>query len=235
MKTLHISVIIGVVFVIVGFVFVPIFTSKPMGFRFTGDPFEDVKNNCNDFYTVPENQSKPYVAPVILMDSNSTACAKLTFTIVSNYDSYNDTTLLSTLRQLTNFRIGNYDVTTDGHSFSITPGKDHTNSFNILSTRPIYDDPTNHKVGTNFTITYFIQALPSAKGFYDYSIPRANCSYYPLAVGYTADQVNSSDFSKVSPLGQTCEHSPYEITSIQISGMSYKELQLEPISFELEK
>ena len=152
---------------------------------------------------------------------------------------------LAVLRQELDFQIGNYNVTTNGHSFSISHGKDHANSFEIFymsqtvdsypANYRIGDDPVNYPAGTNFTETIFIKALPNATGFYDYSIPGPNCSHYPLAVGYAENQVNASDFSKVNPLGQTCERSLYEITSVQISGMSYKELHLEPISFEAGK
>ncbi|MDE1813830.1 MAG: hypothetical protein KGH87_01035 [Thaumarchaeota archaeon] len=246
MKTLHLSIIVGVgiVFVIVGLVLVPLFTSKPAGLRFANNPLENIENNCGQFYTIPEKQHDLYTVPVLLMDSNATGCFKLTFTVADTHDT-DPTYRLSTLRQELGFRIGNYNVTTNGHSFSIAPGKDHTNSFEIFymsqtvdnypANYRIGDDPVYYPTGTNFTETVLIKALPNAKGFYDYSIPGPNCSHYPLSVGYAENQVNSSDFSKVSPLGQTCERSPYEITSVQISGMSYKELKLEPIPFELGK
>jgi hypothetical protein len=231
MKTLNLAIIlgIGIVFVIV-IGLVPLF-ARPTGFRFTGNPLEDATNNCGQFYIIPENQHDLYTVPVLLMNSNSTACVKLTFTIGDNY-GYNDTTLLGMLRQQVNFRIGDYNVATDSHSFGITSGKDYTSSFHILSSVPVYDDPVNHKLGTNFTMIYFIQAVTSANGFYDYSIPKPNCGFYPMAVGYTADQVNSSDFSKVNPLGHTCKRLPYELTSVQISDMTYKELRLQPMPFK---
>jgi len=124
----------------------------------------------------------------------------------------------------------------------MTAGNDHTNSFEILyisqtvdnysANYRICDDPINYPAGTNFTETYVIKALPSANGFYDYSIPGPNCSHYPLSVEYNEDQVNSSDFSKVNPLGQTCMTMPFNLVSVQISGMNYKELQLQPIYFK---
>ena len=246
MKTLYLVIIagVGIVFVIAGFVLVPFFTSKPPGLRFTNNQLENVENNCGQFYVIPSKQQEFYTVPILLMDSNSTGCAKLTFTVVDTHDA-DPTYRLAILRQEMNFRIGNYNITTNGHSFSISPGRDYTNSFKIFfisqtvdsypANYRIGDDPVYYPTGTNFTETFLIKALPNAQGFYDYSIPGPNCSHYPLAVGYTANQVNSSDYSKVNPLGQTCRRSPYELTSVQISDMSYKELRLEPISFEVEK
>lgn len=246
MKTLYLGIIagVGIVFVIAGFGLVPLFTNKPAGLRFTNNPLENVENNCGKFSIIPEKQHDSYTVPVLLMDSNSTGCFKLTFTVTDISDT-DPTHRLAMLRQELGFQIGNYNVTTNGHSFRISPGNDHTNSFQVFfmsqtvdsypASYHIGDDPVYYPMGTNFTETFLIKALPNAKGFYDYSIPGPHCSYYPLAVGYTANQVNSSDFSKVNPLGQTCQHSPYELTLVQMSDMSYKELQLEPISFEVGK
>lgn len=225
----------------VGFVLVPLFTSKPPGLRFTNNQLENVENNCGQFYVIPQKPNDLYTVPVLLMDSNSTGCAKLTFTVVDTHDA-DPTYRLAILRQEMNFRIGNYNVTTNGHSFSISPGKDHTNSFEIFymsqtvdsypANYRIGDDPVNYSAGTNFTETVLIKALPNANGFYDYSIPGPNCSHYHLSVGYAAEQVNSSDFSKVNPLGQTCRNLPFKIVAVQVSDMHYKELQLQQISFK---
>lgn len=246
MKTLHLVIMagVGIVFVIAGLVLVPLFTSKPTGLRFTNNPLENIENNCGKFYAIPEKQHDSYTVPVLLLASNATGCFKLSFTVTDTSDT-DPTHRLAILTQESDFRVGNYNVTTDGHSFSMSPGKDHTNSFQVLymsqtvdsypASYHIGDDPVYYPIGTNFTKIFLIQALPSAKGFYDYSIPGPHCSHYPLAVGYTANQVNSSDFSKVNPLGQTCQRSPYDLTSVQISGMSYKELQLEQIPFEERK
>lgn len=246
MKVLHISIIVGVgiVFVIAGIVLVPLFTSKPTGLRFTNNPLENMENNCGRFYNLPEKQHNPYTVPVLLMGSNATSCFKLTFTVTDTHDT-DPVSRLAILRQELGFRVGNYNVTADGHSFGISPSADHTNSFQVLymsqtvdnypASYHIGDNPVYYPMGTNFTETFLIKALSNATGFYDYSIPGPNCSHYPLAVGYAENQVNSSDFSKVNPLGQTCERSPFEITSVQISAMNYTELQLEPISFEAGK
>lgn len=246
MKTLYLSIIIGlgiVVAITIGLVFIPDFTNRPTDLKFINNSLE-VENICGQFHTVSEKHDI-YIIPVLLMDSNSTDCFKITFTVADTHDLVNYTHRLAILRQELNFRIGNYNETTNGNSFGISPGKDYANSFEISHISQTVDgypanyrigeDPQTYPTGTNFTEAYVIKALPTAKGFYDYSIPGPNCSHYPLAVGYIANRVNASNFSKVNHLGQTCERSPYKITSVQISGMSYKELQLEPISLEVGK
>lgn len=242
MKTLHLSIILaGIICAIMtGTVFVYILP-KPMDLRFANNSSINVGNNCGQFHTITQNRHGFYTTPILLMDSNSTACARLTFTVTDDKED-NSTLLLGVLRKEMNFRIGTYNVTMNNHSFSISPGRDQTNLFNILQIQQVVDNypadyhigdnPVNYPAGTNFTITYMMQALPHANGFYDYSIPKPNCGHYPLAVGYTSDQVNSSDFSKVNPLGQTCMRLHYQITAVQVSDMSYKELQLQPISFK---
>jgi hypothetical protein len=194
------------------------------------------ENGCGQFNALPE-QHERFTVPVLLMDSNSTGCFKLTFTVGDTGNS-DHTYRLAILRQELDFHIRDSNVTMHGKLFSIAPGKDYTKSFEISNISQTVDnsansqignDPVNYPAGTNFTETYTIKALPGAKGFYDYSIPGPICSHYPLAVGYAADQVNASDFSKVNPFGQMCMNLPFKIVAVHVSGMSYKQLQLEPI------
>lgn len=244
MKPLHLAIIIGagIVFAIaITVILFPVFINKQDVLRFTNNPFVNVENNCGRFHTIPISHDI-FTTPVLLMDSNSTSCVKLSFSVVSrlNPASYED--YLAVVRQELNFNIGDYNVTSDDHSFSITPGKFYTYLFDIkllsqtVDSFPenyhIGDNPVNFPIGTNFTDTYLIRPLPNSEGFYDFSIPKPGCGFYPLAVGYASDQVNASDFSKVSPLGQTCQRSPYEITSVQVSDMDYKEIKLQTIPFK---
>ncbi|MGI0073690.1 MAG: hypothetical protein ACREA3_07760, partial [Nitrosotalea sp.] len=116
----------------------------------------------------------------------------------------------------------------DANQYSISSGKDYTNSFQITVV-PQTVDLTNFPIGSNFTVTYIIKPLTNATGFYDESILKPLCFRYPLAVGYGADQVNSSDFSM--GLAYMQNHScvlgaPYQITLVEVSGMSYKEMAL---------
>ena len=183
------------------------------------------ESDCGQFYTVPENHTSLNTVPVLLMKTNSTACAKLTFTIISNYNDCNGPNCQHVLDVEPTGLIGNLHYEKHGGSFSITSGKDYTNSFKIM-TIPSMVDLANYPIGTNYTITYIIRPLSNATGFYDQSIPRLACERYPLAVGYAADQVNASDFSYIDTLNPPCALGVYGLTKVEVSGMGYKEVTL---------
>ncbi|MGI0087487.1 MAG: hypothetical protein ACREBI_05965 [Nitrosotalea sp.] len=185
------------------------------------------ENSCGQFHTAPENQHNSNAVPVLLMNSNSTACANLTFTIASNYKDCNGQTCQEVLRLNSTLSIGNFHYEKHGNLFSVSTGKDYTHSFQITVV-PQTVDLANFPIGSNYTVTYIIKSLPNATGFYDYSIPRLSCGVYPypLAVGHTADQVNYSDFSYIDQQIHSCFLSPYGLTAVEISGMSYKEVAL---------
>src|SRR6185312_5137847 len=183
----------------------------------TGMTLHDVQGlpeDCGKFHTVPENKTSLNTVPVLLMKSNSTACARLTFTISSNYNDCNGSNCQHIFSLASMLYIRNLHYEKNDGSFSITPGKDYTNSFKII-VAPDAVDLANYPLGTNFTATYIISPLPNATGFYDQSIPRPVCERYPLVVGYTKDQVNSSDFSRIDPLGSTCVSSTSMLTKVE--------------------
>jgi hypothetical protein len=177
------------------------------------------ENNCGQFHTAPGSQQISTM-PVLLMDSNSTACARLTFTIDRNPD-----TTLTRINFTSDLLIGNYNVSRHVNLLSVAPGKDFTHSFQI-TVIPQTVDLANFPIGSNFTVTYIIKPLPNATGFYDHSIPRLVCDSYPLAVGHTADHVNYSDFSYINQGINPCALGPYNLTAVEISGMSYKDIAL---------
>jgi len=72
---------------------------------------------------------------------------------------------------------------------------------------------------TNFvTVVYTVQALSNSTGFYE-SAPFDYCNSMPMAVGYTASQVNASDFGGFS-LGLGCIYVPFIPSSVSIGGMN---------------
>lgn len=174
------------------------------------------KNNCGRFYTAPANQDDFKSIPVLLMNSNSTACAKLTFTIVSDYKDCNGKTCQAVSRLDSIIHIG------DG--LNVTPERDYTNSFKITAI-PETIDLANYPIDSNFTVLYIIHSLPNATGFYDQSLPKPICEHYPLAVGYSGDEVNASDFSFLL-YHPTCASGEYQLTGVEISGMNYKQVVL---------
>ncbi|MDE1878858.1 MAG: hypothetical protein KGI07_10145, partial [Thaumarchaeota archaeon] len=127
---------------------------------------------------------------------------------------------LDSLVHMTNIHYEKNDYVT-----SVTPAKDFTNSFKIKEA-PEVVDLSNYSLGSKFTVTYIIEPLPNATGFYDTSIPKIVCDSYPLAVGYVADEVNASDFTYINSASLPCPGGLYQLTGIEISGMNYTEMKL---------
>jgi hypothetical protein len=233
MKTLHLSIITIVGIVVIAMATLGVFLEKLNdNTQYTTvntidgqKPGSLSENVCGQFYTIPENHTSLNTVPVLLMKTNSTTCAKLTFTIISNYNDCNGPNCQHVLDVKPTDLIGNIHYEKHGDSFSITPGKNYDNSFKIV-TIPGTVDLANYPVGTNYTVTYIIKPLTNATGFYDQSIPRLVCERYPLAVGYTADQVNASDFSYIDTLNPPCASGAYVLTKVEVSGMDYKEVTL---------
>ncbi|MDE1863662.1 MAG: hypothetical protein KGI33_12235 [Thaumarchaeota archaeon] len=184
------------------------------------------ENNCNKFYTIPDNSNNHFTVPVLIMSPDSIGCARLNFTII--YD-YNDTTSgvrwprIAELDSL--FHIGGYHPLTNDNSSDVT----EKNVASLFQTQVIPNtvDLANMKIGSNFTVTYIIKPLKNATGFYDYSLLKPACEHYPLAVVYDANTVNASDFPafRRGPL-PPCVSPPYKLSTVEISGINYKELTL---------
>jgi len=230
MKTLHLSIITIVGIVVIAMAALGVFLEKlndnPYNAINTSDgqnPGSLSEKNCGQFYTVPEDNHFLEVYPVLVLQQNATACAKLTYTI--NY-MYNDNRGGSVWPQMLNFtdltHINKYNYTTSGTSYGVT-SIDTTHMFKIKSVPEIVD-LAKYPIGSQFTVTLVIKPLPNTTGFYDDAIKQPPCDSYPLAVGYSLDQVNSSDFSKGMFLmhNHSCANGPYLISSVQVSGMDFK-------------
>lgn len=185
------------------------------------------ENDCGQFYTAPtDNHLLVETYPVLILKQNSIGCAKLTYKINYKYDDSRASSAWPQIAQIGEwFHIGKYRYTSNGNSFGVSP-VDTTQMFETASI-PASADLANYPVGSKFTILYIIKPLPNATGFYDYSIIEPPCDAYPLAVGYSADQVNSSDFSKgMSTMhNHSCFNAPYGISEVQISGMDVKQIK----------
>lgn len=181
------------------------------------------ENDCRQFYTVPEDNNFLEMYPVLVLQQNSMGCAKLTYKV--SY-MYNDTRTGSAWPQMANFtdifHIGKYRYTSSGYSYGVS-SIDTTHTFKIKSI-PDVVDLAKYPVGSQFDVVLIMQPLSNATGFYDYSVEEIPCNSYPLAVGYSLDQVNSYDFSKgmVGMHNHSCFNGPYLISSVQVSGMDFK-------------
>ncbi len=184
-------------------------------------------NQCGKFYVIAENKSDFNTIPVLVIKPYSIGCAKITFTVDLRYDDPRFSTPWPRIAPVGEmFHIGKYNYTKNGNQFSVTP-YDTLDSFQT-AVIPETVDLANLPVGSNFTVTYLIKPLSNSTGFYEHSVPKPVCNTYPLAVGYDAAQVNSSDFSMglETMLYHSCIVMPYEMSKVEISGMDYATIKL---------
>lgn len=81
-----------------------------------------------------------------------------------------------------------------------------------------YPNPIQPKSSVaNVTIVYSVYALQNSTGFYDRTFIYS-CESPRLAVGYSAEQVNSTDFATI--FEHSCFNAPYVPVSITVSGMN---------------
>ena len=190
---------------------------------------QGLSEDCGKFYTVPENKSDFNVIPVLVLKQNSTGCAKLTFTVYSLFNNTNDcigcNSQMVKIKEM--LRIGKYHYASNENSYGIS----YVDATSMFETKSIPDiiDISKYQIGSNFTVTFILKPLLNATGFYDYSIEKLPCNDYPLAVGYSPNQVNSSDFSKGLRFMQNhpCVTGLYGISAVQVSGMDYVQMKLD--------
>jgi hypothetical protein len=67
------------------------------------------------------------------------------------------------------------------------------------------------------SVVYTVRALANSTGFYDRSAPYDYCIGMPMAVGYSASQVNSSDFDPI--VQPPCALLPFGPVGVSVGGM----------------
>jgi hypothetical protein len=78
------------------------------------------------------------------------------------------------------------------------------------------------------SIIYSVTALDNSTGFYDNSVGFACGPGMPMAVGYTASQVNASDFGGISLQNTFCSADPliyFYPYSVTVTGMNFTIIQ----------
>jgi hypothetical protein len=185
------------------------------------------ETQCGKFYTIPENKSDFNTIPVLIIEPDTVGCAKITFTVNLRYDDPRFSIPWPRIALIgETFHIGKYNYIKNDNQFSVTSSD--TLDFFQTAVIPETVDLANYPVGSNFTVTYIVKPLSNSTGFYEYSVPKPMCNAYPLAVGYDAAQVNSSDFSMglETMLNHSCIVMPYEMSKVEISGMDYTMMRL---------
>ena len=94
----------------------------------------------------------------------------------------------------------------------------HTHCYHSFVTSASPQSTTVGSATRYVDVLYTIRALSNSTGFYDESAPYEYCEQMPLAVGYTASQVNASDFTILSRLCPFLYFTPYTVSDI---GMNF--------------
>jgi hypothetical protein len=103
--------------------------------------------------------------------------------------------------------------------FGISVGRNNSVSHSFtVSMRPNPVTPSASL--SSITVLYQVTALANSTGFYDHSAPYGYCDTMPMAVGYSASQVNGSDFP-ARPPAHACPAEAYIPTVVGIAGMTF--------------
>jgi hypothetical protein len=71
-----------------------------------------------------------------------------------------------------------------------------------------------------FPVVVVVNALSNATGFYnDFTAGRSGCVGALLAVGYSASEVNASDFRQLPPI-HSCAARPFRAVAEYVTGMN---------------
>jgi hypothetical protein len=151
--------------------------------------------------------SSPYLVPVLLMQPNTTGYICVT------YQSTGDDPLVYG-SPINYFHISRGDCNVNG-ACSFRPSYSFKIGITILnSTLPFVGNATFHYESVMYSVT----ALSNSTGFYSQAAPFEYCNDMPLAVGYSASQLNASDFPGFSNL-LMCMRMSYQPIAVGVIGM----------------
>ena len=153
--------------------------------------------------------------PVLLMQPDTTGyiCVTYQSSWAGNASIYTSQFFPNGTYQFQPLSISREHCVTTGTATQCNPTI--SNSFQT-STSPavITPSPTTDYVSVVFTVT----ALANSTGFYDRSAPYDYCIGMPVAVGYSALQVNSSDFSPI--IIPPCAFMPFAPVGVSVGEMN---------------
>jgi hypothetical protein len=108
------------------------------------------------------------------------------------------------------------EVSPEGLQLKMMVNSSSMQSDGAISALPSSIQPS---ASTNYvTVVYTVSALSNSTGFYDSSAPFQHCSGMPMAVGYSAAQVNASDFAP--RIVHPCVFLPFFPSSVSVIGMN---------------
>lgn len=162
------------------------------------------------------------VVPVLLMQPRTTGFICVIYKSVSNGGVIPNATGID--RYLQDFRIFKSQCATEGGGIGcayVPSDSFETGGVRLNSTMPFINNPSTIYVG----VVYSVTALSNATGFYTDSAPRLGCGGLPMAVGYSASQLNATDFVGFFT-AYNCISAPFVpvevgVIGIQITGVDF--------------
>jgi hypothetical protein len=169
--------------------------------------------NSSSLYT-----SNSSALPVFLMQLGSTATVCVTYQSVwqGNSSQYlTDSSYKGNYSFSFPIVVDQCGATSTTTSCSMTPSYPPSFSFKIGE----YPSSIQPSGSTDYvTVVYTITSLGNSTGFYYPAVTIGDCDWLPMAVGYAASQVNSSDFPSI--LSTSCPIPEFLWQSTSVSGMN---------------
>jgi hypothetical protein len=178
---------------------------------------------CNN-YAWNMSSPTPYMQhiPVLLMQPNSTGYVCVTYQTAwqGNQSLYQSDSMYNSYPFLVNgtyqfgpFLVDNYTCSIPNEINSCAQTISHSFKISVLP------DSIRPSASMNYvTEVYIVTALGNSTGFYGDSAPWTGCIGMPMAVGYSASQVNASDFTQ-SP-GASCFVQLFVPVAEYVTGMN---------------
>lgn len=98
-----------------------------------------------------------------------------------------------------------------------------TSGTRLNSTMPFVSNSSTIYIG----VVYSVTALSNATGFYTDSAPRLGCGGFPMAVGYSASQLNAADFVGFFTV-YTCPYAPFVPVEVGTIGIQITSVDFAP-------
>jgi hypothetical protein len=160
-------------------------------------------------YGYGSNGSSSSLVPVLLMQPNETGYICVTYQSVNGSSSNN-------ANPLSGWGISKADCGAAGACVYVPSYSFNIDKTIVNSTLPFVGNATVQYV----SIIYSVRALGNSTGFYDQSAPLQHCDSLPLAVGYSASQLNASDFPGfINPELLNCPLIQYAPVEVGVIGM----------------
>ena len=157
------------------------------------------------------------LTPVLLMQPNTAGSICVTYKAAWSDDPGSFNSLTSGWESVY--------LNNGSYSFMMDIGNNSANVDFTISSTPSSIRPSEDV--TYVTVLYHVSALANSTGIYEYSAPYGYCDSMPMAVGYSASQLNGSDFPPRPP-PHSCIAELYAPVSVGVVGIGVTYVDIAP-------